>query len=371
MPRKKKQETEEMVLTDEMEVSGDDVRVDGTESIDASLEEIVPEGDENTRIPVMRQLGIAFGMLVLIFGTALANDIRALFPKTSEAEAEVTQIPSSFEEEPAKLQTFVEPPQANTIIGKAAFVWDVVNQRALFNKEADEQLPLASITKLMTALVAYELLEPKDTIEISLEALDQSGDSGLLGGEQFTAADLSNLTLIVSSNDGAYALAAAAGATLSKERPADTFVEAMNIRAEELGLTQTYFNNPTGLDVDMVKNGGYGSARDIAFLMEYIITKHPDLLEQTAVDETQVSNESGASHYAQNTNEIVADIDGLIASKTGFTDLAGGNLVVAFNAGLNRPIIAVVLGSTKHGRFSDILTLTEYAREVAKQTDLK
>lgn len=362
MPRKKKEEEIETHGLEHIE----DTFVDGLEEAKETETTTPDEGaipEQDSKIPVARQLTIALGMLLLIFGTALADDIKTFFVTTpTEAEVQPIQERVAATEEIPRLQTYTEPPNEHAIIGASAFVWDVKNQRALYNKNADEQLPLASVTKLMTALVAYELLAPEDRVEISAEALRQGGDSGLLFGETFTAQDLSNLTLIVSSNDGAHALAAAAGATLSDDNPADTFVKAMNIRAEELGLTQTYFNNATGLDIGTTKNGGYGSARDIAFLMEYILTNHLDLLEYTSTDETYIANGNGETHFAQNTNLVVEDIDGLIASKTGYTDLAGGNLVVAFNAGLNRPVIAVVLGSTRNGRFSDILTLTEFAK---------
>jgi serine-type D-Ala-D-Ala carboxypeptidase (penicillin-binding protein 5/6) len=137
----------------------------------------------------------------------------------------------------------------------------------------------------------------------------------------------------------------------------------MNLRASELGLTNTRFKNATGLDISPTEAGAYSSARDVALLMEYLIANYPQVTRLTTTDATRVYNEDGAYHEVENTNEIVDDIEGLLASKTGYTELAGGNLVVAFEAGLNRPIVAVVLGSTFNDRFTDILTLTESARK--------
>jgi D-alanyl-D-alanine carboxypeptidase (penicillin-binding protein 5/6) len=137
----------------------------------------------------------------------------------------------------------------------------------------------------------------------------------------------------------------------------------MNVRAKEIGLAHTTFKNSTGLDISPSEAGAYGTARDVALLMEYIIVHYPQVTRLTTIDATRVYNEDGAYHDVENTNDVVDDIEGLIASKTGYTELAGGNLVVAFDAGLNRPIVAVVLGSTQKERFTDILTLTESARD--------
>ena len=215
----------------------------------------------------------------------------------------------------------------------------------------------------MTALLAHELLQEHDTIVISEAAIKQDGSSGLSAGEAFDRLALSDLTLMSSSNDGAYALAYAAGGVLSTDDPANAFVQAMNIRASEIGLTGTYYLNPTGLDLTLSEGGAYGSARDMAFLMEYIITKAPTILSYTKDPERNIYSEAGVAHDTENTNYFVNDIPGLIGSKTGFTDLAGGNLVVAFEAGLNRPIIVVVLGSTRQDRFTDVMTLVEEAKK--------
>jgi D-alanyl-D-alanine carboxypeptidase (penicillin-binding protein 5/6) len=175
--------------------------------------------------------------------------------------------------------------------------------------------------------------------------------------------NLADLTLIESSNDGATALGARAGSTvLPDEDPNAVFVQAMNLKAEELGLTKTYFKNSTGLDISETQAGAYGSARDVALLMEYIITNVTDAVALTNTDVTTINNKNGDYHLVKNTNEVVNDIDGLIASKTGYTLLSGGNLVVAVNVGLNRPVVVAVLGSSYDGRFADTMELIERAR---------
>jgi D-alanyl-D-alanine carboxypeptidase (penicillin-binding protein 5/6) len=203
------------------------------------------------------------------------------------------------------------------------------------------------------------VLDEAQRIEIEGMSIRQDGDSGFSEGEVFDRLTLSDLVLMSSSNDGAFALAAAAGDIIVPNSGAHTFVDAMNLRAKEIGLHETYFKNPTGLDLSTTEGGAYGSARDVAFLMEYIVVNEPDILTFTKENQARIYSQTGEFHDAENTNYYINQIPGLIGSKTGYTDLAGGNLVIAFNTGLNRPIVAVVLGSTQQDRFTDMITLVE------------
>ncbi len=313
-------------------------------------------------VPVLPQLSVALGLLVFVFAVTYIGATNSISKKslvTEEESHEVHEFVTKIEEREPLPTIFSDV----SLRAKSAIVWDVSEQRVLFNKNADDQLPLASITKLMTALVAYELLGGDETVAITQSSLKTEGDSGFVDGEEFTVQNLSDLTLISSSNDGASALSATAGSViLETANPEYAFVHAMNLKAEELGLTKTYFKNSTGLDLSESEAGAYGSARDIALLMEYIIKESTDPVALTNLDITTIRNERGQYHTAKNTNEVVNDIDGLIASKTGYTDLSGGNLVVAVNIGLNHPVIVAVLGSSQEGRFSDTLALIAQAR---------
>ncbi len=332
-------------------------------SSDANFVETIQKTPEPGHMPVLRQLGVALFLLVFVFSTTYVGTLLALF----EPEEQVSDVLVSTKLiEESQPETIYEDPFRNVRVkGRAAFVWDVREQKILFNKNSDEVLPLASITKLMTALVAYELLEDESKVNVTIDAIKTDGDSGLTDGESFSLRGITDMVLIASSNDGAAALALAAGnAVEGSIDPNKLFVHAMNLRASELGLTNTRFKNATGLDISQTEAGAYSSARDVALLMEYLIVNYPQVTRLTTTDATRVYNENGAYHEVENTNEVVDDIEGLLASKTGFTELAGGNLVVAFEAGLNRPIIAVVLGSTFNERFTDILALTEGARKM-------
>lgn len=316
---------------------------------------------EPAHLPVLRQLGVALGLLIFVFLTSYTGTVIALLTKPTNEESDI--IVSAKLVESSETPHTENPFDSVGIEGEAGFVWDVREQTILFNKNADVSLPLASITKLMTALVAYELLEDGSTIDVTINAIKADGDSGMRDGEVFSLKNITDMVLIASSNDGAMALAEAAGNSIEGAiDPNELFVHAMNIRAEELGLLETHFYNPTGLDISQTEPGAVSSARDVAHLLEYIITNYPSVVNFTTLESARVYAETGEHFDIENTNSIISEIDGLIASKTGYTDLAGGNLVIAFDAGLARPIIVVVLGSTYNGRFSDVLTLANAAR---------
>jgi D-alanyl-D-alanine carboxypeptidase len=259
-----------------------------------------------------------------------------------------------------------EPPPASIsevkVRGKAAYVWDVKGKRALYAKNEDAVLPLASITKLMTALLVYEIASLDTNTKLSTRAVAQEGGSGLTAGEEFTLKNLSRLALVSSSNDAAFALGASTGALLGDRDPALQFVEGMNIRAEELELNSLVFKNTTGLDISLNEPGAVGSAKDVSLLVEHILEEYPELLEATTLGGARIYNTQGEYHDIENTNDALYAIPNLLGSKTGYTDLAGGNLTIAFDAGMDRPIIVTVLGSTREERFTDVIRLVNAVR---------
>ncbi|TSC68025.1 MAG: Uncharacterized protein G01um101472_204, partial [Parcubacteria group bacterium Gr01-1014_72] len=204
------------------------------------------------------------------------------------------------------------------------------------------------------------------TIEPAFIAAE--GDSGLRPGETWRIGDLIQFMLVGSSNDGATALAATAGALWGETTDTDdyaggmgVFVREMNKEAQRLGLTQTFFLNPTGLDISPEVSGAYGSVRDVVALFKTALSERPELFEATQYEEATLQTETMEEHRALNTNDAVSVLSRLIASKTGYTDLAGGNLLVALDAGLNHRIFIAVLGSTEEGRFNDVGVLARAA----------
>jgi D-alanyl-D-alanine carboxypeptidase len=251
------------------------------------------------------------------------------------------------------------------ISAKAAIVKDLNTGTILYEKNTWEPLPLASLTKVMTALTATEILTEynKDIVQINWEDLNEGSDS-LVAGEHFTVADLLDFVLVSSSNDGASALASVSGgfiATNTAPQSANqAFIARMNTMAQSIGMKDTHFFNETGLDESEINRepGAIGSARDVAELFDYVLDNEPALLDATRADALTVQSKEGYIHHLKNTNEIVNRLPNIIGSKTGFTNTAGGNLAVVIDPGLNQPIVIVVLGSSKDGRFKDVERLT-------------
>ncbi len=316
---------------------------------------------EPTQILSQRRLVIIFQLAILLF------ILGGLFSAVLIDKKQTASVPGTLnlEDAPLKSRTENNPPQKLSEVevrGKSAYVWDVKAEQALYSKNEDKALPLASITKLMTSLLAYELVAADTDVKLSSSAVSQEGGGGLATGEDFSMGQLNKLALISSSNDAAYALGANAGALLGDQDPSRQFVAGMNLKAQELKLDTLEFKNTTGLDLSPSEPGAVGSAKDVSYLMEYILQNYPELIESTTLGGARIYNSQGEYHDIENTNEVIYAIPNLLGSKTGYTDLAGGNLTVAFDAGMDRPIIVTVLGSTREERFSDVLRLVNAVR---------
>lgn len=297
-------------------------------------------------------------MFATFFGVAcvfvFASGIFLLSAERDRAAKKITEKP---------IVIHPDPFDDIDILAKAAFVGDVKTGEVLFEKNKEAQLPLASVTKVMTALVASDV--PADTVVAIREQDIQSGPGGLSLFEKWNLKELIDYTLVISSNSGANAIAGAAGALIKQSKGeegvtnTEAFLQRMNEKAKELHLSQTFYLNPSGLDVDVEGDvsGAYGSAEDMALLFAHIIKEKPDLLQATAYDSLNLNSLDGVRHVAENTNIVARVIPGLIASKTGYTLLADGNLVIAFDVGPAHPIVVAVLGSTQEGRFDDVETL--------------
>ena len=261
----------------------------------------------------------------------------------------------SFFIKPTPTQIITREPSAQEMVfrdlkleAKAVMVYDPINQEVIYENNADAQLPIASLTKIMTALIASETLAKDEPVKITAGAISEFGDYGFRVGERWHLKNLLDYTLVTSANDGARALASA----FTPEN--ESVSEIMNQRAKKLNLNQTYFTNATGLDYFDKLPSAQSSARDLSKLFSYILIKQPELFEATTREIVNTSSLDQNLYSGQNTNKLAGKIPGLLGSKTGFTDVASGNLVLAFDRGLGQPLVAVVLGSSADGRFSDM-----------------
>ena len=250
------------------------------------------------------------------------------------------------------------------ISARAAVVYDLTSSSTLFGAHETEPLPLASVTKLMTVLAASEVLPHDASVPITAYALSVEGDSGFVEHERWRIDDLASYTLLSSSNDGAEALAVAGGYAIDPSITNDddaerTFIRRMNARAQELGLSSLTFHNASGLDESATQTGGVGSAIDVARLAAHLYSHDQRFVQHLSESTHTYVSQDGIAHRGENTNDIVYRIPGLLVAKTGYTDLAGGNLAVLYDAGLGQSIAIVVLGGTRESRFNDVRVLID------------
>lgn len=301
------------------------------------------------------------GGIVLILCAILVGI--TIHKSSNTAAVLVAPVATTTPAESPKLR--IEP---SAIQARAAIVFDATTGNVLYAKNAELPLPLASLTKVMTLYTAASLLEAKkvdETFKITITDADLApeGSWGFGVGQTYTFQDLADATIVASANDAAQAIARGTAGSVS------AFVSAMNTTARALNLTSAKFDNPSGLDTDMRTAGGYASALDVANLFSKALTTYPDTFAASRLPSVTVSDVAGSvSLDLANTNKEVLDISGIRISKTGYTDLAGGNLAVTFDAGLNQPIVVVVLGSTQEGRFADVATLIEAVNTTMAQS---
>jgi len=225
----------------------------------------------------------------------------------------------------------------------AAASWYLVGEdgSVLARSNAASPRAMASITKLMTALVAVEQAQLGDTVAVSPEAA-AIGESTvyLRAGEELTVADLIRATLIPSANDAAQALALHVG-----DGSADRFVDLMNAKAAELGLTDTHFENPHGLD----ESGHVSSARDATALVRYALGVP---FVRDALSRSTVSLPGGRTFTT--TDDLLVSWKPLVGGKTGHTRDAGwSQAAAAARAGVT--VYGTVLGSDTRGTRNDAL----------------
>lgn len=236
---------------------------------------------------------------------------------------------------------------------KATLLMEKETGQVLFAQNEREKLEPASVTKVMTLLLVMEAiargeLHYEDVVTVSANAASMGGSQVYLSeGEQITVEELLKAVCVSSGNDAAVALAEqVSGVT-------ELFVQQMNNRALELGMTDTHFANPTGLPAE----GHVTSARDIALMSRELIGKHTDIRRFTTI---WMDTIRGGQFGLSNTNKLIRFYDGATGLKTGSTDAAGYCIsATAERDGME--LIAVVLGGeTSQQRFEDAKTLLNY-----------
>ncbi|MBC2021727.1 D-alanyl-D-alanine carboxypeptidase [Listeria booriae] len=243
---------------------------------------------------------------------------------------------------------------APTVKANSALLVSLKHDKTLFEENTDQKVPIASLTKLMTAYLVLEAIHNKQLSwdeGLTLKRLDDPRAVSLqarTGKTYYSVQDLFATMMIMSANDAAEALAERVNST--------DFVGEMNAKAKELGLKKTKYVNATGLD----NNGeeSMSTAGDLLILAKELISDYPEILETTSRT-SYVTKDGNTVHT---TNDLLQEnaVDGLDGLKTGFTDQAGYCLIATAVQNGDR-LIAVVLGSrTDNDRMKSAETLLDY-----------
>ena len=282
---------------------------------------------------------VCFWLFALAFGTAQGKGLRIQPAVQTQAE-------------PAAQTLTVTPPQL-TLPCRAAILIDQTSGTVLYEMNADQTMPIASITKVMTLLLTFEAVHAgrltMDTaVPVSEHAYHMGGSQiWLEPGEQFTLDEMLKAVCVSSANDAAVAVAELVGGS----EPG--FVQMMNARAAELGMEHTTFRNACGLDTE----GHLSTARDVAIMSRTILTTCPEVLHYTGI---WTDTLRGGATQLVNTNKLLKRYNGITGLKTGTTSGAG----VCISASATRDgldLIAVVLGSLSSSeRFTAATTLLDY-----------
>ncbi|MBX4187096.1 MAG: D-alanyl-D-alanine carboxypeptidase [Candidatus Doudnabacteria bacterium] len=241
------------------------------------------------------------------------------------------------------------------LTAKSAVAYDLDSGTVLYSKNLDDKLPIASLTKLMTALVTVNRANTEAEVTISKNDLTQVGSTvGLVEGEKIKVSELLKAMLIPSGNDAALALADFVSGTPEK------FAEQMNEEARKLNLTNTNFSNPVGWD-SFAEKENFSNALDMIKVTEAFL-QHENLREIAGTKQATVSSVDGKfSHHLRTTNQLLLDDPNVQGVKTGFTSKALGNLIVLYNYNGTR-VLSVILDS--QDREQDSLKLLDWVFKV-------
>jgi serine-type D-Ala-D-Ala carboxypeptidase (penicillin-binding protein 5/6) len=236
-----------------------------------------------------------------------------------------------------------------SISGKSALIYDTTAKKVLYSKNPQEKLPMASLTKIMTAIIALENQRRDNAYVVTQADLVGEDSMGLTAGETLTLSDLLYGLILHSGNDAAEVLA--------ENFPGrDFFIKAMNDKVKSLGLTDTHFTNPTGLEGDGKQ---YTTAYDLMVITQYALANFPlfDQVVSTFDYNIPYASEHKA-FYLENETNLLTSYPGVKGVKTGYTPEAGLCLVTYLDYGGHK-IIGVVLGSDD--RRGEMIELLDYS----------
>ena len=307
-----------------------------------------------------------FGLSVIVlFSVTLTRqgDFAALFsPRKAVAVIYPSDMPPATVAQIVHTQKF--PPQPE-ILAHSFLVQLIGDDMPLLERRVSKQMHPASLTKILTALLAAEELDPNASVVFS-EFAKAAGEkeSHVPQGEAFLRNDALRFMLIESANDAAVAVAEAIG----RKRGAFSFQDAMALfkiaayqKAGQLGLANSQFQNPTGLDHE----DHYTTAQDLFLLVSDAWEHHPELWEFSRAIDADITSLNNHIYHIKATNQLLSEFPGIIGGKTGLTDAAKGALILLYPVRPNRTAVIVILGSDN--RFQDGRQLVRWLEEAFKE----
>ena len=237
-----------------------------------------------------------------------------------------------------------------TINSRRYAVYDRLSGRCIYGKDENKQTAMASTTKIMTSIVVVENCNLDDVVIVTAKAAGTGGSRlGLHTDDEIQVLDLLYGLMLKSGNDAAVALA------IHTSGSVEEFAKLMNQKAEELGLKDTNFVTPHGLD----NSEHYTTAYELAKITDYALKN--ETIAKIVKTKTATIYINGNSMQINNTNELLGNVEGVYGVKTGFTNNAGRCLVTSVKRG-DMDVIIVVLGAdTRKDRAKDTMKLIEYA----------
>lgn len=264
------------------------------------------------------------------------------------AKKEVADVAGAVPSEP-----ILTRPASVPEINASAYLVRVLGdtKTALLSRESLKPLSPASLTKILTSVIAEEMLMPEDEIIFTIDAKRIAEKrSAVALGESILRDDAIGFAIVGSANDAAMALAEAVGRKMGGESYQDRLIlfrTRMIEKARAIGLFNSTFQNPTGLD----EPAHFSTAEDIAILAEYVWIHHPDIWKTSRIFDFSATSLQGHSYAIKNTNELLREFPALLGGKTGLTDSARGTLLLLYPIKNNGTALIVILGS--EDRFGD------------------
>ena len=291
--------------------------------------------------------------ILFISNTIIVNGVENIIGNnvsgSNEILSEEDELVDLGEIQKEIIETSVEPDEIS-LDSRIALIYDRASGRILYEKNGNKQTPMASTTKIMTAIVVLENANLTDVVTINSKAAGTGGSRlGLKKNDKITVNDLLYGLMLRSGNDAAIALATHVGGSV------EGFAEMMNNKAKELGLVNSHFVVPHGLDND----GHYTTAYELAKIADYAL--NIDKFKEIVSTRNTTIYINGYAKAINNTNQLLGSVSGVYGVKTGFTNGAGRCLVTACKRD-DLDVITVIIGAnTTKQRTSDTIKLIQYA----------